>query len=243
MVDGPVGKRQRTEGRKLTTLQMTVDVLLAPVNAACAAEWARVDPEDDDLERLTLDDAAIEKYVDVTIVAAAMRAGELDVIKVDGVTYIVRNTRYEAWQYPGPIIEQSIAYTWDKAVELAAKRPLLRLTLHAASPEAARNALTLALPFGAATLSASAKVGGKVREGGTVNFVVTGVKANHSLKPLETAATLWRSLADGAAYEASVDLDFGGGVVADALAKLQQAQVEAEAGASVGLTAEFGDAS
>ena len=41
---------------------------------------------------------------------------------------------------------------------------------------------------------------------------------------LTPAATLWRTLADGANFEASVTLDFGATGAADAAAKLEQAQ-------------------
>ena len=238
MVSGPAGQRRRAENKQLTTLSMTVDVLLAPVAALCAEEWTHVDPEPADQKRLTVEDAAMEKFVAVDELQAAVQQGELDVIRDGGVTYLVRNERYADWPPDGPKPEdERSAHDWDKAIELAGKRRLKRLTLHAASPEAAKTLLALALPFGATTLSASATVGGQVKDGGIVNFVISGVKAMHSLKPLETAATLWRNLAEGAAFDASLTLGFGDEGVSDAAAKLEQAK----AGASIDIAAEFGD--
>jgi hypothetical protein len=124
-------------------------------------------------------------------------------------------------------------------VELASKRRLERLTLKAQKPDDARSLLGLALPLNAPTLTATANVSGQVKEGGTVNFAVTNVKASHSLKPLETAATLWRTLGDGASFDASVTLEFGATGAADAAAKLEQAQ--ALAASTIDVQAEFGD--
>ncbi len=239
LVSGPTGKRARTEGRKLTTLQMTADVLLAPVDAACAADWTHVDPEDADEQRLSVEDAAMEKFVPVADIQSALRKGELDVLHEDGATYIVRNARFDAWPPDSPVVDERVARTWDKAVELAGTRRLTRLTLRAGSPEGARRLLGLALPFGAATLTASATVSGNVKEGGKVSFAVSGIKATHSLKPLDTAAALWRNLAEGASFDAAVMLGFGDEGVADAAAKLEQAQTQADA--TVGVNAEFGD--
>jgi hypothetical protein len=51
IISGPEGQRKRTDGGRFTTLNLTSDVLVAPVDAECAAGWTKTDevkPRDDD---------------------------------------------------------------------------------------------------------------------------------------------------------------------------------------------------
>ena len=111
-----------------------------------------------------------------------------------------------------------------------------RLTLHAASP-GGQDPVGPGAAFRCNDPERLRHVRRPVKDGGIVNFVISGVKAMHSLNPLETAATLWRNLAKGAAFDASLTLGFGDEGVSDAAAKLEQAK----AGASIDIAAEFGD--
>jgi hypothetical protein len=244
LVSGPAGQRRRSQSAKLTTLKMTIDVLLAPVDADCAQEWVRVDPEPTDQSRVTVEDAAIDKFVAVEQLQSAIKNGELDVTYEAGVAYIVCNDRYENWSPQETQAEdERAASDWDKAISLAGKRRLRRLTFNATSPDAAKTLMALAVPLGASSLEATALVSGKVKDGGVVNFSVNGVKATHSLKPLETAATLWRNLVEDASFSADLILGFGDDGIADAASKLENAKTGAQtkSGTVIGLSAEFGD--
>lgn len=243
MVGGPGGDRQRSDGKKLTTLQLASDVLLAPADAPCVADWTRVDPRGDDADRLTVDDAAMMKYVTTAAIQTAVQQGELDTVADKGATYIVRNARFDAWPPTGPDPkDERVAHDWEQAIALAAGKRLTRLTLRATSPDAAKSLLALALPFNAPTLTITVQTGGALKEGGMVNFSASNVKASHSSKPLETAAALHRSMHESATYNAQLALDFtanGANGADNAVARLEHAQAQAEG--KVNLTAEFGE--
>ena len=73
-----------------------------------------------------VEDAAMEKFVAVDELQAAVQKGELDVIRDGGVTYLVRNERYADFRRRDrPELQYELsANDWDKAIELAGKRRL-----------------------------------------------------------------------------------------------------------------------
>ena len=106
--------------------------------------------------------------------------------------------------------------------EHARTRPLLKLSLGVASPDAARRVLALASPLNAESLAWDISVSGSDSGGVWLSFSVRDAKPNHGIKPLETAAMVSRVLGEGATYDAKLALDFGAGRsgLADALEAL-----------------------
>lgn len=101
------------------------------------------------------------------------------------------------------------ATTWEKVLEFAGDRPLLKLQLVAHSPAAGASLLNLALPLGADNLSLTINVGGTLKEGGTINFAANDLKPTHPTKPLTIAQTLYNALGESVNYEAELALNFG----------------------------------
>jgi hypothetical protein len=91
------------------------------------------------------------------------------------------------------------------------KRPILKLELRAPTPAIAAALATLAQPLGADALAVSITLSGDAKDGGSVNFAANDLKLNHPTKPLQIGQTLFNSLAEGCAYEATVTLHFKGG--------------------------------
>ncbi len=112
---------------------------------------------------------------------------------------------------PAPPAEAArvTASTWEKVIEYAEDRPLLRLELTAATPAAAAALQSLAQPLGAESLSLSVIVSGNARDGGNLNFAASDVKPTHPTKPLGIGQTLFNALEEGSSYEAVLALDFG----------------------------------
>jgi hypothetical protein len=52
-------------------------------------------------------------------------------------------------------------------------------------------------------------VGGNLKDGGKINFLASDVRLTHPIKPLGTARTIFKSVAEGASYEAQLRLRFG----------------------------------
>jgi len=120
----------------------------------------------------------------------------------------------------------------------ADSRPLLRLDITAAVPADAHVLLPLAVPLGAESLTLRVTVSGKVREGGSVNFLAEGVKPSHPLKPLVIAQTLFSSIGAEATFEVVLSLSFGAQGrkgMGDALKTLQESRP-----AGITVEAEFG---
>jgi len=101
------------------------------------------------------------------------------------------------------------ATSWDKAVEYAADRPLLKLHLLASTPAGAGALAGLAQPLGADSLALSVKLSGRLKGGGMANLLVSDVRINHPAKPLDIARTLFTALEEGGTFEADLALDFG----------------------------------
>jgi hypothetical protein len=234
-VSGPPGNRQRTEARRLTTLHLTSDVLVAPKSAPCIEEWLRVD-DGERAEHLTYEDAAARKYTTVASVAEAVAEGSLDSESLDDQPMVVNNDRFRMWEPPAP--RPSVVYTWEEAIEHASRRPLRSLQFTARTPEAAKSLFTLAQPLGARSLTLRVEASGGLKDGGTVNFLAADVKHNSPLKPVDVAGVLRRAMREDGTFEAALSLGFGDAGLQDAGAKLQQAQETA--GEDVGLQAEFG---
>jgi hypothetical protein len=102
-------------------------------------------------------------------------------------------------------------------------RPLLTLTLTATTPAAAASLLGLAQPLGTERLTLDITVGGNLKDGGTMNFMASGVRPTHPTRPLQTAQTVFNALHEGAEFEARLALHFGDGGRSGMQAALQQA--------------------
>lgn len=236
-VHGPPGDRQRQEGHRLSTLSLTSDVLVAPSDAACVAGWLTIDePPGIDEGEISLTEAAGRKFTTLAAVQEAIAAGQIYTVSHDGATWVVVDAHYSAWQ-PAPPKPDHV-FTWDEAIEQARTRPLRRLSLRATKPDAARNLIALAQPFGAHTLNLTVQVGGHLKDGGTVNFSASNLKHNHALKPIDRAAELHRAMTDSASFSAALELAFDGGGLPAADNRLQQAKA---AGGAIEISAEFGE--
>jgi hypothetical protein len=101
------------------------------------------------------------------------------------------------------------ATTWEKVLEYAVERPLVRLQLLTTTPATAAALVNLAQPLGADSLALTVSVGGPLKEGGTLNFAANDLKPNHPTKPLAIAQILFNALGEGANYEVVLGLNFG----------------------------------
>lgn len=240
-VTGAGGYRHRV-ARTLTTLKLNSDILIAPVDALCAAAWLAEDAvpgiDDVDANALTLNVAAQQKGVTPQTILDALDAGQLDYTLRDGQKHVVVNDRFQAWQAYIP--RATSAYTWEQAIQYAAKRPLRALQLIANTAEAADRLLACAQPFGAHTLTLAVQVSGVLKEGGQVNFMVSEVKHNHPLNPLDMTKKLLRGTADGGALNATLTLHFDV-PQPDTAVKFQQAQAQSVLGLTI--NAQFGEES
>lgn len=193
---GVDGSRHRTTDR-LHALQLNADVFVAPTGAKCLSDWLKEAQTDDG------GGGGIDGGGGTDGGGGGGYGGG------GGSTDIGKMPAY--------------ASSWDQAVKYAEKRPLRRLTLKAEKIDAAKTLGSLGQPFGAKALSLTVLASGTLKDGGTVNFMVSDVKHNHALKPLDTASTLLRALEDGATFEATLALDFGDDGLSGAAAKLQNA--------------------
>lgn len=135
-------------------------------------------------------------------------------------------------------LDTAYADTWGDAITHAQTRPLCTLRLKSGKIDAAKTLAGLAQPFGAKSLTLSVIASGALKDGGNINFAASNLRHNHPLKPLETVATLLRAMADGASFEAELNLDFGESGLTDSASKFQQASQRAAD--DIGLNAEFG---
>ena len=232
-VRGPSGSRTRTGGPTLSTLKLERDVLLAPMDAPCVAEWIRTDSPS---ENLTIAEAAAIKLTTEDAVKAAIDGGQIDAVSEGGERKVVNNERLRKWTAVPP--ERDIVGTWEEAISLAARRPLRRLALAVTTPDAARTLSALAPPLGAQRANLTVSAYGEARDGGQINFIASGLKLGHSVNPVEIANRLLKAMGDDQSFEAQLDLDFGDRGLPEAAARLEQAQGGAPEGLSI--TAEFG---
>jgi hypothetical protein len=190
-VGGPDGTRHR-QVKALTTLTLSHDVLIAPMDAPCIAAW------------------------------------------------FATNDAPPPVPPPSQIPFGATADDWDTALEYASKRRLLKLTLRAQDPAAARTLLTLAQPFGARAMRLTVTAQGELKDGGDALLQISGARPSSAVKPLDTAAMFRRALSDeNANYEAEMVLDFGEGGADQAAARLEQARQKA--GDAVSPLAEFSE--
>jgi hypothetical protein len=110
---------------------------------------------------------------------------------------------------PPPAATEATAATIERALELAADRPLCELRLIADKTAVAANLAALAQPLGADSLRYSLTVGENLRDGGSMNFSASDVKTTHATKPLEIAQRVGNALADGSTFEVELVLQFG----------------------------------
>jgi len=101
------------------------------------------------------------------------------------------------------------ASTWNKAIEYARERPLLKLELMATSPAAASSLIALAQPLGAEIIMLTVSVDGTLKDGGTIHFRLEDVKPTHSLKPLDMAQKIYTATVAGGSFEVILTLGFG----------------------------------
>jgi len=191
-VSGPENARRRDTGKKLTTLELKSDVLVAPAEAECVAGWTRTSEEDEPIKPPIID------------------------LVPDSVT----------------------ASSWDEAIQYAATRPVRKITLRVAKPEAAKSLIGLAQPFGAHSLSLTVRVMGDLKDGGSVRFMAEGVKVNSSIGPLDLAAKLARAVGEKLEFTSQLDMEFGEAGEKGKRGCLEHARDDADP--SVEISAEFG---
>lgn len=192
-VKGPESDRRRDSDRRLSTLNLTSDVLIAPAGAECVAKWTRIAEEG----------APPEPPIGKPIPPDTVCAG-----------------------------------SWDEAVQYAATRPLRKVTLVARQPEAAKSLIGLAQPFGAQSLALTVRTLGELRDGGSIRFVVEGVKINSSIGPLDLAAKLARAVGEKLDFTSQLDMEFGEAGEKGKGSCFERARDEAEP--AVEVSAEFG---
>jgi hypothetical protein len=105
----------------------------------------------------------------------------------------------------GPVTVTS----WDKIVQNAADRPLLKLSLTAKTPSSASTLATLAQPLGAENIRLSVSVVGSLKDSGTISFTASELKLTSPVKPLQVGQTLFNATVEGSSFEATLSLDFG----------------------------------
>lgn len=110
---------------------------------------------------------------------------------------------------PPPPADRVTATSWEEVRDMAAQRPLVELHLITNKPHAAESLISLAQPLGASTLALTITVSGRLKDGGEVNFTVSGLKPTHPIKPLAMAQTIFNALASVEIYEANLLLSFG----------------------------------
>ena len=108
-----------------------------------------------------------------------------------------------------PVPTRVEAASWEKVLEYAANRPLLKLSLIAGTPAAGAALASLAQPLGADSLKLEVSTSGSLKDGGRANFLVREVSLNHPTKPLATAQMLFRAMGDDATFEANLSMTFG----------------------------------
>lgn len=238
-IAGTTGNRKRRTG-VLTTLKLTADVLVAPSSAPCVAEWLKEDavgPEDENL--LTIEQAAAQKGTTSQAIVDAIDSGQVEYATRDHDRFVVVNERFEGWQPFTP--QEAWAYDWQTAIQYAGARPLLSLTFKTQNSEAASKLIACAQPFGAQSLTLTVQASGQVESGGQFNFLVSNVKHNSALKPIDVAVRLLRATPDGGTFQAALVLDFGGMPLGHAATKFEQARARAVEG--IVLEARFGSES
>ncbi|MGQ9683851.1 MAG: DUF499 domain-containing protein, partial [Anaerolineae bacterium] len=187
-VTGGVGTRRRLNGERLTTLKLTRDVLLARVEAPCAAEWLQVDQPDGGgggggYEMLTIEEAAVHKNASLPELQEAIDLALLHTKVVDGQVFVIRDEAFVKWT-PRRISggEEVVAYTWEEAIAYAETRPLIMVRLSASALGAADKLAACAQPFAASSLTLSTTVSGKLKDGGLVNLAVSDARHNTPLR-------------------------------------------------------------
>jgi len=113
-----------------------------------------------------------------------------------------------------------------------------RVTLKVAQPESAKSLIGLAQPFGAQSLALTVRTTGELRDGGSVRFMVEGVKVNSSIGPLDLAAKLARAVEEKLDFTSQLDMEFGEAGEKGKGSCFERARDDADPG--VGESAEFG---
>lgn len=236
-VSGPAGARL-SSAAPIPAFDLNDDVLLATPDAQCVAEWIRVDaPRAPASETIPLADAATQKGATIEQIREAIVRGQLDTRTVDGEERILQNEVFQRWTpTTSPIADY--ATTWEDAIAFAGTRSVESVKLTASTPSAAQTLAVLAQPFGAQSLELYVNVGGSLKDGGTLNFLVQGVKLTHPLKPLEDAVRFARGLANGGRFNVSLTLNFSGQTGTIGPEHFERAKESATDG--IGIEAHFG---
>lgn len=112
---------------------------------------------------------------------------------------------------PPPPPEKNSAANWPDIVEMAEQRSLVELRLTARGPASASSLSALIQPLGADSILLSVTSGGTLKDGGSINFAISGVKPTHPTKPLAIAQTVHNALGGSGSFEAEMKLLFAGG--------------------------------
>lgn len=237
-VAGPPGARRRME-RPLASVPLESEVLLAPPDAPCVAEWLRTDEPQPgcDPTPLTLAEAAQRKRTTVAAIEQALRQRAIYGQVTDGVTYVLDDPAFARW-FPSVAPDQrATTYSWDEAVAWAATRPLLALTLQADQVSAASSLLSAAHPLEAPTQALRLHLEGQLPGGGTLRLVFENAPPNAPVKPVEQVTRLARACQGVTYFEGELRLEFGEGR-RGAQPLLQQSQRQARG--HLALEADFG---
>jgi hypothetical protein len=171
------------------------------------------------LTTISLDEATLLTRADSDIAAEWVRVDQVG----------VKDIPVGPGPWKPPVAPDKVtAYTWEDTVAYAADRPLMKLQLTASTPAAAGKLMGLAQPLGADILTLDVYVGGRLKDGGTMDFKAGEVKPTHPAKPLHTAQTIFNSLEeDQGTYDATLTLGFGSAGRFGLAAALQNAAAQA----------------
>jgi len=231
-VSGPEGARVRERDKRLSTLNLTADVLLAPMDAPCVPGWFRVRAGGEPGTRrlLTVAQAAAAKQATEQQVQEAVDLGVLNSERQDDEVCVVDDDKFAAWtptREPRES-ERKTVRGWGEALRHADARPLERLVLKADSLAGAKLLAAAAQPFGAPSVSLEVAVHGDLTDGGHLHFLVTDAGLNGALKPVDMAERLLRATTnESQSVSASLTLDFGEAPPTDTAPRFAQAKERA----------------
>jgi len=238
-VTGKADNRRRID-KKLSTLKLSADVLVAPSSAPCVADWIKITPTDNSDDFLTIAEAAKQKNTNEGTVISAISEERINYETRDGQKEVLVDEKFDKWE---PVPSQPelfvIATTWEEAINYAQKRPLTKLTLKIDNIDFCNKLMVCAQPFNAESIKLSVIASGKLKDGGSINFKVDNVKFNSSLKPIDIAKRMLRGTADNPIFKAELVLDFESSGAMKTGSKF--AQVREHGLNDVKLSAEFGE--
>ena len=96
-VSGSQGARKRIDGKKLTTLSLMIDVLLAPMTTACVTDWFKEDKEVPEEDLVSIQYAAEQKGTTIQKIADAMDAGLIRGVIQQSERKIILDDLFQIW--------------------------------------------------------------------------------------------------------------------------------------------------